>query len=157
VAKANDRQVGGNHYKGMGVEHWDVAWKMNMDYFQGQITKYVTRWRDKDGIPDLEKGFHFYEKYLELVRGNSLEADADAIHVIEDNKPTAYPMVKPTGWWGYTFEGTDGQGSLFTCKGCKTEVRCPPSYFPGDFHHCGLLDAEQAAFMGEPTRAYTGQ
>jgi len=152
VAKANDRQVGGNHYKGMGVEHWDVAWKMHMDYFQGQITKYVTRWRDKDGIPDLEKGFHFYEKYLELVRGNSLEADADAVHVeVAPASPIAYPMVKPTGWWGFVFEGTDGDGSLFTCNACKSAVRCKPEFYPGDFHKCKVVPE------GEPTGSYVGQ
>jgi len=149
--KANDRQVGGNHYKGMGVEHWDVAWKMSLDYFQGQITKYVTRWRDKDGLRDLEKGFHFYEKYLELVRGNSLEADADAVEVTEaeEYKPVPYPMVKPTGWWGFVFEGTDGKGSLYTCQSCKSEVRATPLYYPGDFHKCPR--------EGDATSAYVGQ
>jgi hypothetical protein len=141
---ANERQVGGNHYKGLGIEHWDVAWKMSMDYFQGQITKYVLRWRDKGGVEDLEKGFHFYEKYLECVKQNSHEADADAIEVAEG--PKFYPHVKPTGWWGYTFEGTDGQGSLFTCLSCKGAVRTQPNQYPGDFHHCG-----------DATPAYVGQ
>ena len=142
---ANDRQVGGNHYKGMGVEHWDVAWKMSMDYFQGQITKYVLRWRDKGGVEDLEKGFHFYEKYLECVKGNSMEADAD----LEALEIERYPHVKPTGWWGFTFEGTDGKGSLFTCQKCRDQVRVTPEYYPGDFHKCGI--------DGDATPAYVGQ
>ena len=54
---ANTRQVGGNHYHKEGaVQHWDIVAQHNLDYFQGQITKYVMRWRDKNGLQDLEKG-----------------------------------------------------------------------------------------------------
>lgn len=64
---ANDRQVGGSHYKGEGkVEHWDIVAQHDLDYFQGQITKYVMRWRLKGGIQDLEKARHFLDKYIEL-------------------------------------------------------------------------------------------
>lgn len=64
---ANDRQVGGSHYKHEGaVEHWDIVAQWNLDYFQGQITKYVMRWRQKGGIQDLEKARHFLEKYIEI-------------------------------------------------------------------------------------------
>ena len=61
--------MGGTHYKreGGGCEHWDFAWDNDLDYFQGQITKYVTRWKDKNGYEDLEKAKHFLDKYMELV------------------------------------------------------------------------------------------
>lgn len=63
---ANDRQVGGTHYKTGGEEHWDRVSRLGLDYFQGQITKYVERWRHKNGIQDLEKARHFLDKYIEL-------------------------------------------------------------------------------------------
>lgn len=66
--EANSRQVGGEHYKS-DIQHWDYVWENNLDYFQGQITKYVSRWRSKNGIQDLEKARHFLDKYIELVRG----------------------------------------------------------------------------------------
>lgn len=66
---ANDRQVGGSHYRKVeGEQHWDRQWRKRMDPFQYQISKYLERWRDKNGLQDVEKGFHFYEKYLELLR-----------------------------------------------------------------------------------------
>lgn len=67
---ANDRQVGGKHYKKVDgtVEHWDIVAQHGLDYFQGQITKYVMRWKDKGGLQDLEKARHFLEKYIELNR-----------------------------------------------------------------------------------------
>jgi len=67
---ANDSQVGGEHYKLRTIEHWDFAWAQNMDYFQGQITKYVCRWREKNGLEDLYKAHHFLEKYIELIEEN---------------------------------------------------------------------------------------
>lgn len=69
---ANCRQVGGNHYKS-DIQHWDFVVANELDYFQGQITKYVTRWKSKNGIADLEKAKHFLEKYLE-VETNKLRA-----------------------------------------------------------------------------------
>lgn len=62
---ANDRQVGGDHYHAP-MQHWDFAWANDMDYFQGQITRYVTRWKKKGGVEDLEKARHFLDKYIEL-------------------------------------------------------------------------------------------
>lgn len=62
---ANSRQVGGNHYAGP-MQHWDFVWENDLDYFQGQITKYVTRWRKKGGMADLQKARHFLDKYIEL-------------------------------------------------------------------------------------------
>ena len=61
---ANDRQVGGNHYK-FEVQHWDVAVALKLDYFSGQVTKYVSRWRKKNGLQDLDKALHFLDKLIE--------------------------------------------------------------------------------------------
>jgi hypothetical protein len=75
---ANERQIGGQHYKkeeGV-VEHWDIVWQWNLDYFQGQITKYVMRWRDKGGVTDLEKARHFLDKYIELQRAAAIRSTA---------------------------------------------------------------------------------
>ena len=64
--KANSTQIGGNHYKETKIQHWDYAASNNFDYFQGQITKYVDRWKRKNGIEDLRKAKHFLEKYIEI-------------------------------------------------------------------------------------------
>lgn len=36
-----------------------------MDYLAGNATKYVSRWRKKDGIKDLEKALHYVDKLIE--------------------------------------------------------------------------------------------
>lgn len=64
---ANDRQVGGDHYKKGGEEHWDRQWRLyGRGYFIGCITKYVERYHEKNGVQDLEKAQHFLEKLIEL-------------------------------------------------------------------------------------------
>tara|TARA_Y100000034_G_scaffold122665_1_gene168428 strand:- start:714 stop:1172 length:459 start_codon:yes stop_codon:yes gene_type:complete len=74
MTKANNRQVGGKHYRNE-IQHWDWAFSNGFDYFQGQITKYIARWRYKNGIQDLEKALHFLEKYIELQKEETAMAD----------------------------------------------------------------------------------
>ena len=63
---ANERQVGGQHYGLQPIQHWDVVMLFGLDYFQGNITKYVMRWREKGGVQDLEKAQHYLQKYIEI-------------------------------------------------------------------------------------------
>jgi hypothetical protein len=63
---ANEKQVGGSHYKGKGIQPWDYIAANNIPYFEGNIIKYVSRWRDKGGIDDLRKAGHYLEKLIEL-------------------------------------------------------------------------------------------
>jgi len=63
--KANDTQVAGTHYAAP-VQHWDMVVMHELNYFEGQITKYVMRARKKNGLQDLQKAQHFINKYLEV-------------------------------------------------------------------------------------------
>lgn len=62
---ANTRQVGGAHYK-TSYEHWDLCVMVPLGYLEGQVTKYVTRWRKKNGVQDLEKAMHYLDKLMEV-------------------------------------------------------------------------------------------
>ena len=61
---ALDEQVGGDHYKKLGIQPVELIRDINANFFQGNVIKYVTRYKDKNGIKDLEKARH----YLELMR-----------------------------------------------------------------------------------------
>lgn len=65
--KANDTQVAGTHYS-TPYQHWDLVADTGMGYFEGQVTKYVTRHRSKKGKEDLEKALHFLQKLTELAQ-----------------------------------------------------------------------------------------
>jgi len=64
--QANEMQVGGQHYQSE-YQHWDFVQDALMGlYLEGQITKYISRWRKKNGIQDLEKALHFTRKLYEI-------------------------------------------------------------------------------------------
>lgn len=67
MPKANDRQVGGLHYK-HDYQHWDWVAEIGMGYLDGTASKYLCRWKDKGGLQDLEKGLHYVEKLEEESR-----------------------------------------------------------------------------------------
>jgi hypothetical protein len=64
---ADDKQVDGSHYQTQGEQHWNMMWRLYREaWFVGNITKYVLRYRRKNGIRDLLKAQHYLEKLLEL-------------------------------------------------------------------------------------------
>ncbi len=62
--KASERQVGGDHYKSE-YQHWDWAIDIRLGYLESAASKYIGRWRDKNGVQDTEKAVHYLEKALE--------------------------------------------------------------------------------------------
>ena len=66
MGTANDRQVGGQHYRQGGLQHWDLVHKYRMDYFVGQVTRYLSRAHLKNGREDYEKAVHYIDKRAEL-------------------------------------------------------------------------------------------
>lgn len=63
--KANEIQVGGEHYRS-SFQHWDFVQMLQISYLPAQIDKYLTRWRKKNGLQDLEKAGHFLDKFIEV-------------------------------------------------------------------------------------------
>lgn len=77
---ADQKQVGGEHYKQQAIQHWTYVLANNIPYMEAQIIKYVTRWRSKGGIDDLRKAAHFLEKLIE----NEEAAEPGAGYVNQD-------------------------------------------------------------------------
>ena len=50
-------QVGGNHYTSFLFKPYEFISKNELSFFQGNIIKYVCRYKRKGGIQDLEKIF----------------------------------------------------------------------------------------------------
>ena len=67
--EANTRQEGGNHYKTLAIQPWDYIIQNNLGFLEGNIIKYVTRWRHKEGVQDLQKARHFLDKLIEVNNG----------------------------------------------------------------------------------------
>lgn len=63
---ALDIQQGGDHYKKLKIQPIEYIHANSIPFAEGCIIKYVSRWRDKGGIPDLEKARHFIDLLIEL-------------------------------------------------------------------------------------------
>lgn len=63
----NRYQVGGKHYKGALIQHWDICAEYDVGYLEGCATKYLLRWREKGGLDDLAKVQHYFEKLVDVV------------------------------------------------------------------------------------------
>ena len=58
---ALELQEGGGHYKEMVVQPVEFIQMNNIPYIEGNVIKYVCRWRKKNGIEDLKKAKHYLE------------------------------------------------------------------------------------------------
>lgn len=63
---ALDTQVGGSHYKDLKIQPVEYITANGIPYMEGNVIKYVTRWRDKGGLRDLEKAKHYLEMLIEM-------------------------------------------------------------------------------------------
>ena len=59
-------QEGGSHYKNLRIQPVEYIHANNIPFIEGSVIKYVTRWRNKNGIADLRKAKHFLELLIEL-------------------------------------------------------------------------------------------
>ena len=59
-------QVGGSHYNEYTIQPIEYAMANNLDYCQANAIKYITRFRDKNGLEDLKKAIHNIEILIEL-------------------------------------------------------------------------------------------
>jgi hypothetical protein len=64
--RANAQQVGGAHYAVKAIQPWDYIVANNLGYLEGNIVKYVSRWKDKGGVEDLKKAQHYLKKLIEV-------------------------------------------------------------------------------------------
>jgi exonuclease V gamma subunit len=72
MSDANKTQVAGNHYSS-SIQHWDFVYeRLEGRYLEGNITKYLTRYRKKNGLQDLEKARHYLMKLMELYTKGSV-------------------------------------------------------------------------------------
>lgn len=62
---ANDKQEGGAHYKNNAIQVWDFIVANDIPYLEGNVIKYVTRHKSKNGLEDLKKAKHYIEKIME--------------------------------------------------------------------------------------------
>ena len=66
TVNALKEQVGGDHYSKLAIQPVEYINKNNLSYLQGNVIKYVTRYKDKNGLQDLQKAKHYIDMLIEL-------------------------------------------------------------------------------------------
>lgn len=66
MSSALDHQAGGHHYKTLQIQPVEYIHANQIGYFEGNVIKYVTRHRNKNGKQDLEKAIHYLQLLIEL-------------------------------------------------------------------------------------------
>jgi hypothetical protein len=61
-------QVGGSHYKDMAIQPLEYIMANGIPFAEGNVIKYLSRWRKKNGLQDLEKGLDMLQKIIEQVK-----------------------------------------------------------------------------------------
>ena len=59
-------QIGGSHYKDMTIQPVEYIHANNIPFLEGCVIKYVSRWKSKGGIQDLQKAKHFIDLLIDL-------------------------------------------------------------------------------------------
>lgn len=70
-----DVQVGGGHYKTRAIQPIEYIHANNLNYSEGAIVKYITRWRDKNGFEDLEKIKHYVDLLIAMEKKYGVQSN----------------------------------------------------------------------------------
>ena len=71
-----ERQVGGNHYKSLKIQPIEYIIANNLGWCEGNIVKYITRWKQKNGVDDIKKVIHYAEMLIQTI-----EKEANDPHI----------------------------------------------------------------------------
>lgn len=77
---ALNTQVAGGHYKTLKIQPVEYIHANGIGYFEGNVIKYVTRWRAKGGLEDLRKARHYIDLLIELETRPQPDESGEAWH-----------------------------------------------------------------------------
>jgi len=63
-----EKQIGGSHYRRFHIQPYEFISKNDLSFFQGNVIKYVCRYKNKAGIQDLEKIIHYCELEIKTLK-----------------------------------------------------------------------------------------
>lgn len=94
IMSCNDKQIGGTHYQHQEYQHWDFAVDVagNDAYLKGCASKYIVRYKDKNGIEDLRKALHYIDK-IEEVCCPVIVTSSDTMKLLSDFVSQLEPAV----------------------------------------------------------------
>ena len=64
------RQEGWDHYQKHKIQPYTFITENELSFFQGNVIKYVVRYKDKNGVEDLKKIIHYCQLEIEQLAKN---------------------------------------------------------------------------------------
>lgn len=60
-----ETQIGGDHYKELSIQPIEYILANKLGFCEGNIIKYITRYKSKNGLEDLKKAKHYIDMLIE--------------------------------------------------------------------------------------------
>lgn len=70
------KQIGGNHYK-TAIQPVEYIHANKLNFFEGNVIKYITRHRAKGGKSDLQKAIHYIEMLIQFEYSEEKKSEVD--------------------------------------------------------------------------------
>jgi hypothetical protein len=71
ASNAFGKQIAGSHYSKLKIQPMEYCLGNGLNYAQSNVVKYVTRYKDKNGIEDLKKAIHCIELLIDWEENNA--------------------------------------------------------------------------------------
>jgi len=104
MTKALDKQEGGSHYD-LPIQPLEYIHANRLGYIEGNIIKYATRHRNKNGAEDIKKIIHYCELLLELEYAKDSEEEELRGHNPSEHRE-GQSATKPA-YFGPTYRKAD--------------------------------------------------
>ena len=101
-----EKQVGGSHYQSKGVQHTTFCQRNRIPWNESSAIKYLTRWRRKNGIQDLEKARHYMEF---AAQEEYLLREESGLKELRDMDPKKFPVPIKTFLADNNVEKVEGE------------------------------------------------
>jgi len=66
-----EKQIGGDHYKKMKIQPIEYILENDLGFCEANIVKYISRYKQKNGIQDVEKVIHYAQMLIDHLEKNN--------------------------------------------------------------------------------------
>ncbi len=63
---APEEQVGGDHYSRHPIQPIEFIEAAQLGYHEGNVVKYLSRWKNKNGLEDLKKARWYLDRLIQI-------------------------------------------------------------------------------------------
>ena len=91
MSKATDH--GPSYYRDGGIQPIKYIQENKLNFCEGNVVKYITRWRTKGGISDLRKAKHYIDLLIEYEIANTDEPLDEIYDSVEDEAPFNFHAI----------------------------------------------------------------